>query len=78
MQQYFSLPFFKLKKYFSSAEMDFRRAVPLLQGLHVFFLKKVKYLHADTKNVLEKVPNFIIIQHKDLQKNLGWGSLPVT
>ena len=35
--------------------MDFRRALPLLQGLHVYFQRKVRYLHLDAKNTLESM-----------------------
>ena len=44
-----------LKRYFASEDVDFRRAIPLLQGLHVLFTRKIRYLLDDSKSVLKSM-----------------------
>jgi len=46
-----------LIKFFASegAKVDFRRAVPLLQGLHVLFNRKIGYLMKDSEHTLRSM-----------------------
>ena len=44
-----------LRKYFASENVDFRRAIPLLEGLHVLFTRQVRYLAADSESVLKSM-----------------------
>ena len=44
-----------LKRYFASEDVDFRRAIPLLQGLHVLFTRQIRYLLDDSKSVLKSM-----------------------
>ena len=44
-----------LRKYFASDNVDFRRAIPLLEGLHVLFSRQVRYLALDSENVLKSM-----------------------
>ena len=41
-----------LINYFNDQAIDFRRAIPLLQGLHVLFSRKMAYLLKDSESVL--------------------------
>ena len=46
-----------LTKFFASEDVniDFRRAVPLLEGLHILFTRKVNYLLRDSSQVLKSM-----------------------
>ena len=47
-----------LIRYFSSegaSKIDFKRAVPLLQGLHVLFNRKMGFLMRDSEHVLKSM-----------------------
>lgn len=48
-----------LRKFFASegAKVDFRRAVPLLQGLHVLFSRKMGLLVRETEHTLKSMSN---------------------
>ena len=43
--------------YFKDSDIDFRRAIPLLQGLHNLFLRKMNYLLKDSESVLSQMKN---------------------
>ena len=44
-----------LRQYFASENVDFRRAIPLLEGLHVLFTRQVRYLVSDSESVLKSM-----------------------
>ena len=55
----------------SEKRMDFRRTIPLLQGLHVLFSKKLQYLVKDSEHTLKSmnVPNGFGLDTKDEPEN---------
>lgn len=46
-----------LINYFTQEAIDFRRAIPLLQGLHVLFSRKISYLLKDSEAILQQMKN---------------------
>jgi len=44
-----------LRKFFASENVDFRRSIPLLEGLHVLFSRQVRYLALDSENLLKSM-----------------------
>lgn len=55
----------------SDKRMDFRRTIPLLQGLHVLFSKKLQYLVKDSEHTLKSMntPSGFGIDTKDEPEN---------
>ena len=46
-----------LINYFADEAVDFKRAIPLLQGLHVLFSRKMLYLLKDSEAMLQQMKN---------------------
>jgi hypothetical protein len=46
-----------LVNYFSTEKIDFRRAIPLLNGLHILFSRKMAYLLKDSEAMLQQMRN---------------------
>ena len=47
---------------------DFRRATPLLTGLHNLFVKRLAYLIRDTENILKEMSDPIKIENPNSEK----------
>ena len=61
----------ELISYFSTETIDFKRAIPLLHGLHVLFSKKIHYLLKDSEEMLQQMKNPIadLIKVEDEPEN---------
>ena len=51
--------------FFEQEQIDFRRAVPLLQGLHNLFLKKMSFLLKDSESLLTEMKNPIGVKEEE-------------
>ena len=60
-----------LINYFADEAVDFKRAIPLLQGLHVLFSRKMLYLLKDSEAMLQQMKNPVadLIKVDDNEEN---------
>jgi hypothetical protein len=60
-----------LINYFSTEKVDFKRAIPLLNGLHILFSRKMSYLLKDSEAMLQQMRNPIaeLIKVEELEEH---------